>query len=150
MKGAETTWAQTPESGIVEHRLSFLTSTPVPALSLTATSVVTNQLHENTNTNDPVDDNGLRPWLRVPLVRSTSPIKLSWLLISPYIQPTGTGIPPGVSFSSTPSQQTSGVAGPPATPPATPSRLSESLTVPSSSSRATTYVLDLPYAYHKC
>ncbi len=46
MKGAETTWTETPESGVVEHRLSFLTSTPVYALSLPATSVVTSQIHE--------------------------------------------------------------------------------------------------------
>ena len=58
MKGAETTWTRTPESGD-GGALSFLTSTPFPALSLPATSVVTNQIHENTNTNDPAHDNGL-------------------------------------------------------------------------------------------
>jgi hypothetical protein len=132
--------------GFVEHCLSFLTSTPVPALGLPAASAVTNQIHENTNTNDPVHDNGLRPCPGLRLVRSTLPIKLSWLLISPCIRPTGTGISPGVTFSSVPSQQVSGVSE----PPATTNRPPESFTVPSSSSRGTKYVSDRPYAHRRC
>lgn len=63
-----------------------------------------------------------------------------------FIRPTGAGVSPSISLSSVPSQQTSGVAE----PPPTPSRLSESITFPSSGSRGTTYVLDRPYAHHRC